>query len=89
MLSAMGEHPDDSGSFMATVHKAVTSVRAAVTVLDQDALSPFIDGEKKILEEYDAAIGEADANATTRDMLIEQQVALSAKVAEMEAMKVA
>ena len=87
VLTAMGGQPDDSGSIMATVHKTVTSVRAAVTGLDEDALSPFIDGEKKILEKYDAAIDEADANATTRDMLIEQQATLMSKVAEMEALK--
>ena len=88
-LAGMGEHPDDSGSFMETVHKTVTSVRAAVTDLDADALSPFISGEKNILEEYDAAIGEIEADATIRDMLIEQKVALMSKVAEMEAMKAA
>ena len=72
---------------MATVHKTVTSVRAAVTGLDEDALTPFISGEKKIPEYYHSAIEEADANATTRDMLIEQQSALMAKVSEMQAMK--
>ena len=31
-LIDMGEHPDDSKSFMAVVHKSVTSVRAAVAM---------------------------------------------------------
>ena len=84
-LIDMGEHPDDSGSLMAVVHKSVTSVRAAVAGISSDALSPFISGEEQIAKAYDAAIDEASANAAVRDMLIDQQTALLAKIAEMMA----
>ena len=65
VLQATGEHPDDGGSFMATVHKTVTSLRAAVTGLDDDALSAFIGGEKKILASADqiACFGDLQACA--------------------------
>jgi uncharacterized protein (TIGR02284 family) len=88
VLNARGDHPSDGGSFMATVHRAATSVRAAALGMNEDALAPFISGEKKIIEEYDAAIEEADNSATTRDMLLAQRTALMAKVSEMESMKV-
>ena len=85
-LGKMGEHPDDGGSFMATVHKSMTSIRAAVAGISTNALSPFITGEENIAKEYDAAIDEASADSALRDMLIDQQTALLAKIAEMMAM---
>ena len=86
-LTQEGEKPDESGSFMATVHKTMTSARSAVTGIDAKALSPFISGEESILEEYDAAIKEASADGATRDMLTGQRSALSVKIAEMKSMK--
>ena len=86
-LERLGVQPDDGTSLQATVHKVATSARAAITGLDENALSPFISGEDKILEKYDAAIGEAGSDTATRDMLAEQRATLSAKIAEMRAMK--
>ena len=88
-LTQQGEKPDEGGSFMATVHKTMTSARSAVTGIDAKALSPFISGEESILEEYDAAIKEASADSATRDVLTGQRSALSAKIAEMKSMKAA
>lgn len=88
-LSRKGETPDEGGSFMATVHKTMTSARSAVTGIDANALSPFISGEESILEEYDAAIREASDDSATRDMLAAQKDALSNKIAEMKSMKAA
>ena len=86
-LSARGETPDESGSFMATVHKTMTSARSAVTGINAGALGPFISGEESILGEYDAAVEEASNDSATRDMLAKQKQGLFAKVAEMKAMK--
>jgi uncharacterized protein (TIGR02284 family) len=58
ILNARGVVPDDDGTLLATVHKAVISVRSAVTGLDADSLSGFADGEKRILKGYDEAIVE-------------------------------
>ena len=88
-LASMGEHPDDSGSFMAAVHKAATSARATLTGLDDNALSPFISGEENIIKEYDAALLEAFGDAGTSSMLREQKDTLLAKIAEMKAVKTA
>ncbi len=86
-LTQHGEKPDESGSFMATVHKTMTSARSAVTGIDANALSPFIKGEESILEEYDAAIKEASADSATREVLAGQRTALSAKIEEIKSMK--
>ena len=86
-LDRLGVTPDDSGSFQATIHKVATSARATITGLDENALSPFISGEEKIVEKYDAAISEAGSDTATRDMLGDQKVALSSKILEMKAMQ--
>lgn len=57
-LLKMGEEPDDSGSFMATVHKTVISVRSAVTGLGTNSLPSFVTGEQDIVQQYDEAIKE-------------------------------
>ena len=45
LLTAADEKVDDDGSFMAIVHRAVISVRSAVTGLDESILPGLIDGE--------------------------------------------
>lgn len=67
-LRAKGEMPDETGSFMSTVHKAVISVRSAVTGVDENALSSFVSGEERIVEYYDEAIRE-EQDAATAAML--------------------
>jgi uncharacterized protein (TIGR02284 family) len=47
-LRKLGEQPDESGSFMSTVHKTVIGVRAAVTGLGPNALSSFVMGEEQV-----------------------------------------
>ena len=86
-LMQQGEEPDESGSFMATVHKSMARARSLVTGINADALSPFISGEESILEEYENAIREADADNATRDMLVGQREALGSKILEMKAMQ--
>lgn len=67
-LLAQGEKPDESGSFMSTVHKAVISVRSAVAGIDENSLSSFVSGEQRIAEQYDVAI-EDERDAATVEML--------------------
>ncbi|QKD05262.1 ferritin-like domain-containing protein [Mesorhizobium loti] len=67
-LVAKGEKPDESGSFMSTVHKAVISVRSAVTGVDENSLSSFVSGEQRIVEQYDEAIQD-ELDASTVAML--------------------
>ena len=86
-LAAKGETPDESGSFMATIHKTMTSARSAVTGINANALSPFISGEESIVEEYEEAIKEASADSATHDMLVGQKNALSTRITEMKSMK--
>lgn len=65
MLSAAGVAPDESGSFMSTVHETVIGVRSAVVGLDSGSLSSFASGEENNLAKYDEAIKAEPANASS------------------------
>ena len=82
-LTAGGERPDDSGSFMSTVHKTVIGIRAAVTGLNENALSSFASGEERIVDQYDKAITEAGSSPAA-EALTRQKNELSAKIVEMK-----
>jgi uncharacterized protein (TIGR02284 family) len=85
-LSKLGEKPDESGSFMSTVHKTVISVRSAVTGLGKNALSSFVMGEEQIVKEYDDALAETSTPEITA-VLTRQKQTLLAKIAEMKRME--
>jgi uncharacterized protein (TIGR02284 family) len=81
LLAERGERPDEDGSFMATVHKTVISVRSAVQGLDRASLPSFADGEERIVQAYDEAIA-ADPGASA---LRKDRDALVAAIAELRA----
>jgi uncharacterized protein (TIGR02284 family) len=83
-LSKLGEKPDESGSFMSTVHKTVISVRSAVTGLGTNSLGSFVMGEEQILKEYDNALQENATDPQMTAILNRQKQALLSKIAEMK-----
>ncbi len=83
ILSAKGAHPDDDGSFMGTVHKAVISVRSAVVGLDDNSLASFASGEENTLDKYDEAIRE-ESDAGVTQTLRSHRDRLAAKIGEMK-----
>lgn len=86
-LLQLNEKPDENGSFMASVHRAIISAEASLGGLGKRSLSGFIDGEKRILADYDDAI-EAfeEENASLSQLLLHQRGELDAKMADMERM---
>lgn len=84
-LTAMGETADDRGSIMGAVHKTVINVRAAVTGINDNALSSFISGEESVISEYDAALKESASRPGVHDMLAKQKAGLLAMIAKMKA----
>jgi hypothetical protein len=67
---------------MSTVHRTVISLQSMLTGLDETALPGFIDGEKRILDSYDAAIRLSAGD--TLAVLERQRAAVSERIAEME-----
>ncbi|MGJ5181455.1 ferritin-like domain-containing protein [Bradyrhizobium oligotrophicum] len=83
-LTRLGETPDDSGSFMSTVHETVISVRAAVTGLGTNALSSFVSGEEQIVADYDDALKDCAGDPAITATLRRQRGTLLTKIAEMK-----
>jgi uncharacterized protein (TIGR02284 family) len=86
ILVARGEQPGDDGSFMATVHKTIISLRAAVTGLDSSALSGFADGEERILRAYEKAVSENIGDRGVVSTLERHQARIQALIGEMRAL---
>ena len=86
VLAEMGEQPDEDGSFMTKVHRAVIGVRSAIKGVDRDALSAFASGEETIVKEYDDALGQDDLHQATSALLQEQRRTLVEKIAQMRAL---
>jgi uncharacterized protein (TIGR02284 family) len=83
-----GELVDDSGSIMTTVNRTVMSVRSLFGGLDESILPGLIDGEKRIVTYYDAALNSCEADAAERPVLMAQRDALLQKIASMQILKV-
>ena len=83
-LTRLGEKPDEDGSFMATVHETVIGLRSVVAGLDTSALSSFVSGEERILDQYDDALAEAGADPALTAILTRQKQELQGRIQNME-----
>jgi uncharacterized protein (TIGR02284 family) len=79
MLGSQGETPDDDGSLMGSLHKAVVTTRSAILGLDDASLASFASGEETNLKAYDEAIAEM-VEPSQRAVLQEHRDALAAEV---------
>lgn len=86
VLTEMGEQPDEDGSFMTTVHRAVIGARSAIVGIDEGSLSAFASGEDNIVKEYDDALRQSDIHQETATLLERQKAALLEKIAQMKAL---
>ena len=86
VLTEMGETPNEDGSFMTTVHRAVIGARSAITGVDKSSLSAFASGEENIVKEYEDALGQGDIHHETTALLEHQKAALVEKIAQMKAL---
>jgi len=82
-LSALGERPNNDGSFMSTIHRTVISVRALFGDLDERILPGLVDGEERILSYYDEAIRMAPSGSAESGELKSQRAQLEGIVADM------
>lgn len=70
MVRDCGGMPDDDGSFMATVNRAVVSLRATFDDIDNDVMDQIRSGEDNLLAAFDRAVAaplpNPDQQAVTR-----------------------
>jgi uncharacterized protein (TIGR02284 family) len=88
-LTKANEIPDEDGSFMTVVHKAIIDVRSLFKGLDQSVLPGLIDGEKRNVAKYDEALRDAKATPDLVPLLNEQRDKIAQKIAQMETQKAA
>ena len=86
LLLAGGEVPDDSGSFMSTVHRTVVKVRATLTGLDENVLPALIDGEERIIGYYEDA-DKSGPPPMAASVLLAQREAVEGLIGEMKRLK--
>jgi uncharacterized protein (TIGR02284 family) len=83
-LTRRNELADDEGSFMTTVHKTIMDVRSMFDGLDESVLPGLIDGEKRNVGKYDAALTAPEVPANVADLLTRQRNSLQQKISLME-----
>lgn len=83
-LSTLGEKTDENGAFMTTVNRAIISLRALFSGLDESILPGLIDSEQRIVKYYDSAL-ETVGSSVDREMLTRQRQNLLKIIADMEA----
>jgi uncharacterized protein (TIGR02284 family) len=83
-LTRNNELADDEGSFMTTVHKTIMEVRSMFDGLDESVLPGLIDGEKRNVGKYDAALKAPEALANVADLMTRQRDSLARKIVLME-----
>jgi uncharacterized protein (TIGR02284 family) len=87
-LLSLGEKPDDSGSFMATVHRIAIDTRALITGLNE-AIPSFISGEEHVIGAYDEALEASASDAKITDILTRQKQSLQAEISKMKMLQAA
>lgn len=88
-LTKANEIPDDSGSFMSTVHKTIMDVRSLFNGLDESVLPGLIDGETRNVSKYDDALKDANAPADIAGLLTAQRDRLLQTISDMKARQAA
>ena len=83
-LTRNNELADDGGSFMTTVHKTIMDVRSMFDGLDESVLPGLIDGEKRNVGKYDAALKAPELAANVSGLLARQRDSLQQKIGLME-----
>jgi uncharacterized protein (TIGR02284 family) len=86
-LVALGETPNDKGSFLSTIHRTVISIRSLFGELDERILPGLIDGEKRVVSYYDQALEDTKFEAEDAKLLNTQRDAVKRKIAEMSTLK--
>lgn len=87
LLRDRGQKPDDSGSFLTTINRAIFSIRSVFGGVDENVLPGLIDGETRIVTYYDDAIVVAEDRTHERDELTKQRLELTQMIDTMRAMQ--
>jgi uncharacterized protein (TIGR02284 family) len=88
VLIDAGENASPDGSFMSVIHRTIMNVRSLFNALDDSVLPGLIDGEKRNVENYDKALGDAAFPGPIGQMLSEQRNRIQERIKQMETERV-
>jgi uncharacterized protein (TIGR02284 family) len=77
--------PVRGGSLMGAFDRVVMKITSLLTELDEKVIPSLIDGERRVLAHYDAAIGASAPERPEYPVLVAQRDALRQRIAEMSA----
>ena len=80
---------DEQGSFMTLVHQTIMDIRSLFNGLDESVLPGLIDGEKRNVSKYDAALKDTSTSPDIASLLTMQRDRIAEKIAQMEMEKAA
>lgn len=86
LLRDRGVTPDESGSFLTTINRAIFSFRSVFGGVDENVIPGLIDGESRIVGYYDEAILVA-LGAGEREVLLKHRQELQQMIDTMRAMQ--
>lgn len=86
LLGSRGVEPDESGSFLTTINRAIISIASVFGGVSENVIPGLIDGETRIVGYYDNAILVADA-ADEKQILEKQRQELHQMIDTMRAMQ--
>lgn len=89
LLRERGVEPDESGSFLTTINRAIISIKSVFGGVDESVIPGLIDGESRIVGYYDDAVLAASDNEREKQVLTKQRLELTQMIDTMRAMQVA
>lgn len=89
LLRERGVVPDESGSFLTTINRAIFSIKSVFGGVDESVIPGLIDGESRIIGYYDDAILAVADRDQEKQALTKQRLELAQAIDTMRAMQVA
>jgi uncharacterized protein (TIGR02284 family) len=82
-LKRLGAPVGDHGSFMGTFDRIVMKFTSLITELDEKILPNLIDGEERVLMDYEGALEASSSENPEYPVLVAQRDALKQRIAAM------
>lgn len=80
LLEKTGGRPDETGSMMGAVHQAVATARDWFGDLDGSTIDAVVDGEERVLEQYNSTLSETSGTPDVHEVVVRQRDGLRKEV---------
>lgn len=84
LIAQLGGEPEQAGSMMGNVHKAIATLRDWTGSLDKSAIDEIANGERRVVDMYSDAISSLTDEPEYRSELEQQREVLRGAIADLE-----